>query len=101
MVRTLLLFTFLTLLVTGSHSSLAQSTGNGNGTHLPPLAVQAPGMSAPPVKTNDQANQELLQNYRKQRQKELLRDADELHQLSGELKEYWIRTALPSCPSIC
>jgi len=45
-------------------------------------------MNAPAVTSDDQVSQQLLQNYRKQRQVELLRDAAKLHELSGELQEY-------------
>lgn len=45
-------------------------------------------MNTPAVTSDDQVSQQLLQNYRKQRQVELLRDAAKLHELSGELQEY-------------
>jgi hypothetical protein len=40
------------------------------------------------MKTEDQVNQERLRKYRELRQQELLRDANKLHQLSGDLKDY-------------
>ena len=70
-----------------SRAGLAQSTTSPGGMHLPPLAEQSQGMGVP-MKTEDQVNQERLQKYRELRQQELLRDANKLHQLSGELKEY-------------
>ena len=59
-----------------------------DGIHLNRSIQQAPGMNAPPVRSEDEATQQMMQNYRKQRQLELIRDAEKLHQLSGELKEF-------------
>jgi hypothetical protein len=41
-----------------------------------------------PMKTEEQVNQERLQKYRVLQQQELLRDAEKLHQLSGEVRDY-------------
>lgn len=49
---------------------------------------QGTPMHAPPVQSVDEAHQQLLRNYRKQRQLELIRDAEKLHQLSGELQDF-------------
>jgi len=88
MFRSMLLFTFVTLVIASfSRASLAQSTTSPGGMHLPPLAEQSQGMGVP-VKTEDQVSQERLKKYRELRQQELIRDANKLHQLSGELKDY-------------
>lgn len=90
MSRTLLLVAFVALLLTLSRSSMAQGSTSvsSDSSHLPPLVVQGQGMNTPAVTSDDQVSQQLLQNYRKQRQVELLRDAAKLHELSGELQEY-------------
>jgi hypothetical protein len=86
MFRSMLLFIIVTF-ASFSRASLAQSTTSPGGMHLPPLAEQSQGMGVP-MKTEDQVNQERLRKYRELRQQELLRDANKLHQLSGDLKDY-------------
>ena len=94
MSRALLLIvaTALTALLPVS-ASAQQNPPLEEGTHLNRSVQQAPGMNTPPVRTEDDASQQLLQNYRKQRQLELMRDAEKLHQLSGELKEFLDKNA--------
>jgi hypothetical protein len=89
MSRTLLTLVLVAIAVFLSPSIFGQQNQPlEDGTHLNRSIQQAPGMNAPPVRSEDEATQQMLQNHRKQRQLELIRDAEKLHQLSGELKEF-------------
>jgi hypothetical protein len=85
--RSVLLFILTLVTFNSSRPDWAQSTTSPGGMHLPPLAEQSQGMGVP-MKTEEQVNQERLQKYRVLQQQELLRDAEKLHQLSGEVKDY-------------
>jgi hypothetical protein len=85
MFRTLLVFSLALLLL--PLTAYAQNSRK-EGPPINPLARQGAGMDVPPLRTEDAANQQLLQNYRKQRELELIRDAEKLHELTGELQDF-------------
>src|SRR6185312_14232924 len=58
------------------------------GPPISPLARQGAGMDTPKVRTDDEARQQLMRNYRKQSELDLVRDAERLHQLTGELQDF-------------
>lgn len=64
-----------------AHLSAAQDV------HIPPLASHSQGMGVP-VENDEQIDQEKLQKYRALREQELIRDTNQLYQLTSELKDY-------------
>ena len=93
MSRTLLLCAIAALaaLVPLSASAQGNQSPLDDSTRTNRSLGQGTPMYAPPAQGGDEAHQQLLLNYRKQRQLELIRDAEKLHQLSGELQDFLSR----------
>ena len=80
MSRTLLTLVLVAIAVFLSPSIFGQQNQPlEDGTHLNRSIQQAPGMNAPPVRSEDEATQQMLQNHRKFQRRYFINISDSPH----------------------